>query len=182
MRRDLLLVRSSVVVEDVEESIEIHLGVELSVLESGEGLLRVVRRVLDGVLGDVVPWPERRRGREKSKIESARSERILNREEEESMLTSQRRWDGEERGSWRREPSASDPCFQFVEPLSEVGNENSISSTLLESLDASKETSDSHRCFAFSKLDTKSARAFGSLCPSFLDPGGPCCCCGGCCC
>jgi len=49
-----------VVVEDVEESIEIHLGVELSVLESCEGLLRVVRRVLDRVLGDVVPWPARR--------------------------------------------------------------------------------------------------------------------------
>jgi hypothetical protein len=46
-----------VVVEDVEECVEVELGVEVLVLEARERLLRVVERRLVRVLRDIVARP-----------------------------------------------------------------------------------------------------------------------------
>jgi hypothetical protein len=54
-----LLVGIRVVVEDVKERVEVELGVEVLVVQTGKGFLWVVVGRLEGLFGDVVARPNR---------------------------------------------------------------------------------------------------------------------------
>lgn len=56
-KEDELFVSVGMVVKDVEQGVEVHLGVDRLVLETDERLLGVVQRGLVWVFGHVVSWP-----------------------------------------------------------------------------------------------------------------------------